>query len=240
MNSVDSKSSIWKTSTPAPTSKIHVLPGQQKNQQQKDKPIDIEAAERISRVNRFSKIWWRSRADAGVSQEYVALGIGVSRKTIQNWEKGISSPDLFQASEWFRVLGLNPLPYFLDYIFPEKVDGIKSSDEDRRVEEALTHLVAQLPPTGKRQLLYMLYGNHGSSPNAVLNMMNAHLQTPLKDRVVHAAMILEDYELERDLGNMVNPNNVKPNVDTLRNSIENAKDTVKKHKSGYHLIGGEI
>lgn len=201
---------------------------------------DIEEKERIDRAKRFSKIWWRSRADAGVSQEYVAIGVGVSRKTIQNWEKGISSPDLFQASEWFNVLGLNPLPYFLDFIFPEKVDGIKAADEDKHIEEALNHLIAQLPASGKRQLLYMLYGNHGSSPNAILNLMNAHLQTPLKDRIVHAAMIVEDYEIENSLGNIVSPNNVKPDVKMLRISMDNARATVEKHRSGYHLIDSEI
>lgn len=202
--------------------------------------FDIEERERIERAKRFSKIWWRSRADAGVSQEYVAIGVGVSRKTVQNWEKGISSPDLFQASEWFNVLGLNPLPYFLDFIFPQNVDGIKSKDEDKRIDEALKQLIEQLPAAGKRQLLYMLYGNHGSSPNAVLNLMNAHLQAPLKDRIVHAAMIVENYELEKMLGNLVCPSNIQPDIKMLRTSMENARTTVEKHRSGYHMIQSEI
>lgn len=201
---------------------------------------DIEERERIERAKRFSKIWWRSRADAGVSQEYVAIGVGVSRKTVQNWEKGISSPDLFQASEWFNVLGLNPLPYFLDFIFPQDVDGIKANDEDKRIDEALKQLIEQLPAAGKRQLLYMLYGNHGSSPNAVLNLMNAHLQAPLKDRIVHAAMIVENYELEKMLGNLVCPSNIQPDIKMLRTSMENARTTVEKHRSGYHMIQSEI
>ena len=202
--------------------------------------MDIEEKERIDRAKRFSKIWWRSRADAGVSQEYVAIGVGVSRKTVQNWEKGTSSPDLFQASEWFNVLGLNPLPYFLDFIFPQEVDGIRGNDEDKRICEALRQLVEQLPAAGKRQLLYMLYGNHGSSPNAVLNLMNAHLQAPLKDRIVHAAMIVENYELEKLLGNLVCPSNVQPDIGMLKTSIENARTTVEKHRSGYHMIQSEI
>lgn len=201
---------------------------------------DIEERERIERAKRFSKIWWRSRADAGVSQEYVAIGVGVSRKTVQNWEKGISSPDLFQASEWFNVLGLNPLPYFLDFIFPQDVDGIKGNDEDKRIDEALKQLIEQLPAAGKRQLLYMLYGNHGSSPNAVLNLMNAHLQAPLKDRIVHATMIVENYELEKMLGNLVCPSNIQPDIKMLRTSMENARTTVEKHRSGYHMIQSEI
>ena len=85
---------------------------------------------RIDRITRFSKIWWQSRADAEKSQEFMALGLGVSKKTVQNWEKGISAPDLFQGSEWFRILGLNPLPYYLAFLFPElfgDIDQIRAA-----------------------------------------------------------------------------------------------------------------
>ena len=50
------------------------------------KYVDPEELERKERADRFAKIWWKSRANMGVSQEYMALGLGVSRKTIQNWE----------------------------------------------------------------------------------------------------------------------------------------------------------
>lgn len=44
------------------------------------------------RVKRFAQIWSLSRADTGKTQEYMANGLGVSKKTIQNWEKGASAP----------------------------------------------------------------------------------------------------------------------------------------------------
>ena len=87
---------------------------------------------RIDRITRFSKIWWQSRADAEKSQEFMALGLGVSKKTVQNWEKGISAPDLFQGSEWFRILGLNPLPYYLAFLFPELFGDISPTPPTRR------------------------------------------------------------------------------------------------------------
>ena len=65
-----------------------------------------------SRKKRFAEIWWKSRADAGMTQERLAVELGVSRKTIQNWESGATSPSLYQGTEWFRALGLNPLPYY--------------------------------------------------------------------------------------------------------------------------------
>ena len=108
--------------------------------------------ERIINAERFSKIWWQSRYDAHMTQEKLALGLGVSRKTIQNWEKGISSPTLFESMEWFRILGLNPMPYYMAYLFPEDVGDIKGSDGDDRIENALSVLVDQLPVFAKRQL----------------------------------------------------------------------------------------
>ena len=98
---------------------------------------------RIDRVNRFSKIWWQSRADAKKSQEYMALSLGVSKKTIQNWEKGTSSPDLFQGCEWFRVLGLNPMPYYLAFLYPDTFGTPQAFDNEDAVEKALILLIRQ-------------------------------------------------------------------------------------------------
>lgn len=189
--------------------------------------------ERINNAERFSRIWWQSRYDAHVTQEKLALGLGVSRKTIQNWEKGISSPTLFESMEWFRILGLNPMPYYMSYLFPDDVGDIKGSDGDDRIEDALTVLVDQLPATAKRQLLYILFGNHGSSPTAVLNLMNAHLQCPIRDRISHAVHITENYEINEAMGSIVRPDNVKPNVDLLHKSINSAKAAAISKQQGY-------
>lgn len=189
--------------------------------------------ERIINAERFSKIWWQSRYDAHMTQEKLALGLGVSRKTIQNWEKGISSPTLFESMEWFRILGLNPMPYYMAYLFPEDVGDIKGSDGDDRIENALSVLVDQLPVSAKRQLLYILFGNHGSSPTAVLNLMNAHLQCPLRDRISHAVHIAENYELNEAMGCIVRPDNIKPDQGLLHESIESAKGAVINGKKGY-------
>lgn len=188
---------------------------------------------RIINAERFSRIWWQSRYDAHVTQEKLALGLGVSRKTIQNWEKGISSPTLFESMEWFRILGLNPMPYFLSYLFPDDVGDIKGSDGDDKIEDALSVIVDQLPPTAKRQLLYILLGNHGSSPTAVLNLMNAHLQSPMRDRISQAVHITENYELSKAMGSIVRPDNIQPSVELLHASIESAKEAVINGQKGY-------
>lgn len=188
--------------------------------------------ERVQNAERFSKIWWQSRYDANVTQEKLALGLGVSRKTIQNWEKGISSPSLFESMEWFRIIGLNPMPYYMSYLFPD-VDGIKGDDSNEKIEKALSILVEQLPIGAKRQLLYLLFGSHGSSPIAVLNLINAHLQTPMRDRISHAIHIKGDYEIEKEMDNVVNPDNIQPDMNLLASSIESAKTAVLNKHHGY-------
>ena len=151
---------------------------------------------RIARVSRFSRIWWKSRADAGLSQEEMAIGLGVSKKTIQNWEKGISAPDLFQGSEWFRLLGLNPMPYYLEFVYPTLFSDFSPDKSDAEIEDALIHLIRQASPKEKRELLFLMAGKHGSSWFALLQMFTAHCHTSMQCRVSTApAALLRDPSL---------------------------------------------
>lgn len=192
---------------------------------------------RIDRAKRFSKIFWKSRADAGVSQEYMALGLGVSKKTIQNWEKGTSSPTMFQASEWFHLLGINPMPYYYEFIYPDTMNQDELSFgrnlPDGQVAEALDLLVAEMPIELKRELLFLFYGGHGSSPYAVMQMVLAHLQVPMKDRVSHASLILQDYEIAKELDKLVKPDNIQPSLEYLRNAVQYGRNAAIQKKSGY-------
>lgn len=189
----------------------------------------------LERIKRFSKIFYKSRMDAGVSQEYIAAELRVSPRTVQNWEYGVSSPSFFQSTEWFRALGLNPLPYYFDYVYPN-FEGVKSDDPDEKVKDLLMEIVATLTSDDMRRLLFLLYGNHGSSPHAVLNMITAHLQTPINDRVAQAAVILHNYEMEKEIGNIVRPNNIQPDIELLRDSIKSGKMAAVKDKKGYSTI----
>lgn len=196
---------------------------------------------RIDRAKRFSKVWWKSRADAGVSQEYMALGLGVSKKTIQNWEKGTSSPTLFQATEWFHLLGFNPMPYYYEFIYPDIMnqENLSKGCEicDEQVSEILNTMISEMPIDIKRQLLFLFYGDHGSSPYAIMQMVLAHLQVSLKDRVSHAASILQDYEIANELGTLAKPDHVQPNLEYLQIAIQQGRNAAINNRSGYNMTG---
>lgn len=190
---------------------------------------DVE--ERAERALRFSKIWWKSRSDAGKSQEYMSLSLGVSKKTIQNWEKGISSPDFFQTTEWFRVLGLNPFHYYLEFLYP----WIFSSDEkdDEEIEKALLELIRNSSHMEKKQLLYLMSGDHGSSWYSLLQMFTAHCHTSMQSRVSAARIITENYEMEEKTGKLVCPDDVRPDLIMLNESINQGKQAALEAKKGY-------
>lgn len=76
-------------------------------------------------MEKLAEVWSESRCQAGKSQEYMASELGVARKTVQNWEKGVSAPTVDRAMEWFRVLGESPLPFLVRYIIPGEEEAQK-------------------------------------------------------------------------------------------------------------------
>lgn len=185
------------------------------------------------RESRFAQIWATSRIDAGKTQNFLAKGLGVSKKTIQNWENGVTAPDFFMGTEWFRILGLNPLPYYLSYIFPDLFADISPNDSDDSIEQALILLIKNSTAVEKRELLYLMAGRHGSSWYSLLQMFTAHCHTGMRSRVGVARNILENYEIEEATGQLVCPTNIRPDIEVLRSAVEEGKKSVILGNSGY-------
>ena len=70
--------------------------------------------------------------------------------------------------------------FLREYVFPEMKD-ISAQDEVDRLRTALMAIISTLSEESIRQLMFLLHGNHGSSPRAVMNLITAHLQTPMRD-----------------------------------------------------------
>lgn len=191
---------------------------------------------RIDRAKRFSKIWWKSRADAGKSQEFIALNLGVSRKTIQNWEKGLSTPNLLQASDWFQLLGLNPTKYFMEFLYPQLFEENDLPHDEEKLCETLLNLIRNTSTKEKKELIYLMSGTHGSSWAALLQMLAAHCQTSLQARATVARIILENYEIEEKLGKLTNKSELTPDIDLLNLAILQCKQAAQKGQKGYTLM----
>ena len=171
---------------------------------------------------------------SGKSQEYMALELGIARKTVQNWERGASEPTIGQAIAWFKALDVKPLPYLFQIIH-EDLEGIGSGDDLARLHNSLAKLIKELPEEGMRQLLYLFYGEHGSSPRAVLNMLTAHLQTPMSDRVIQGSVILKNYEIAKKKNCLTNAEHIQPNVELLNKAIAMGEEAYLQDKKTYIL-----
>lgn len=174
-----------------------------------------------------------TRNESKKSQEFMAFELGVTRRTILNWESGVSEPSIGQAIEWFKLAGKNPVPYLLQYTYPD-MDRISPKDNDYKILTALMQLINDLPAEGVRQLMYLFFGNHGSSPRAVLQMITAHLQTPMKDRIAHGQLVATNYEIAKRTGELYRPDNVQPDLEYLNDSIASAKRAVEKKAKEYN------
>lgn len=178
---------------------------------------------RSERVKCFGDMLAQARCDAKKTQEWLALELGVSRRTVQNWESGQSCPTLFDALEWFRELGLNPFPYFLSFLHP------LNKATDTSLDLAFAELAKSLSPQYKEALIYLFAGDHGSSPYSVLQLVLAHMHTPLAGRISNAILISSQYDLSDHLSALICPDNILPDMENLREAIRTAERSVVRH-----------
>lgn len=185
---------------------------------------------------RLANMWCRSRADSGKSQEYMAKALGVSKKTIQNWEDGTSSPSHRKAFEWFDALGVPPLPYYLDLLYPDIMARLAADPTEDVITETLITAVSHLGSEQKKKLLYLFLGEHGSSVTGILELMTAHLQSPLRDRISIAQSVVVNYRFAEKTGSIIRPDDIQPDLDLLSYSIEQGTEAVINGKKGYSAM----
>lgn len=184
---------------------------------------------RGDRIKLFSEMHVKARLDAGKSQEYMAFELGIAKKTVQNWEKGISSPSFFQSVEWFKVLGLNPFPYYMTYYYQKPND----SPTDKEVEDEYNELMKILPTSVKRALLFIFFGRHGSSPMSLIQLTLAHIHAPLKSRVINATIIKHNYDMAEAQDELICEDNILPDTELLGQAILCATSSTIDNKYGY-------
>lgn len=142
--------------------------------------------DRAKKAKRFADIWLKSRADAGITQERMAMELGVSKKTIQNWERGLSSPSAFQVFEWFEILGLNPIPYLLAYQYPAEVD----------LDTKFSEYMNVIKKENRERLVSLYESNSNELWSICLQCSLIFTLIDNKTRILIMSQLLKAYELE--------------------------------------------
>lgn len=194
---------------------------------------------RMELSDRIARMWLRSRADAGLSQDRVAKALGVSKKTVQNWESGEASPNFRMALEWFDALGVPMYPYIMELLYPEEIEGITPETDIHQLRKALHVYIDELDSLHARELLFILHGLHGSSPTGTLDACTAYLHLPLSMRVCITDSIVTHYEIATELAILQNREHVVPDVATLERFLDTARRAVREGKQSYTLTEAE-
>ncbi len=193
---------------------------------------------RSDRIERFARIFWQSREDAGKTQKYMESRMGVTRRTIANWEKGVSSPTFSQAYLWFQALGLNPLPYYFSFLYPEAMENLFHAKEDDSLVSAFELMKTILPDTMLKQLYFIFTGNHGVSLKTFSELQTSHLHLPMRDRVYTAHSIVYFYRLSQ-VQNLTNaPDKIPTAIDYLEEAVDQGMSAVINSRLGYTNMAG--
>lgn len=175
-----------------------------------------------------------SRCSVHKSQKHMAKALQKSLGTIQNWENGYSVPNIIDLIEWFDVLGVNPLRFILDFLYPDYFKNLDGSVDDNIVDSALQYYISNIAPASdKRKLSFCIFGNTGSSWTAQLDMLTAHNHTTMRSRVNVAQTIFDNYQMEKARGELMYTDNTMPNEENLCQAIAQSKKSVYEGKQGY-------
>lgn len=184
----------------------------------------------------LSNVLKECRESSGITQKEMANRLGVGERTIQNWESGYSEPLASQLKEWFEALSVQPQPYLIQLLYQ---DELKLDDEiftDSNIDTALTALLSSMSMHTKKELLYLFYGSHGSSPECVIHMVTAHLHTPLRNRINVSEQIITNYEIADAKGEIIEPDYIRPNMVMLNEATQRARKSIINNKDSYNTI----
>lgn len=192
---------------------------------------------RIINAENLAMVLAQARVDANQTQKFMAKSLGKSVSTIQNWETGVGAPNLIDTLEWFNVLGLNPMKYMLNFLYPDTYGTLSEKCSDDEIRSALINYLQNLAPTAEiRKLSYFLFSNTGSSWQAQLDLFLAYNHTSLKCRVINALSIYNSYLIEKERNELIAPDCIMPDDENLYNAIKAAQQSAYDNKNGYmHL-----
>lgn len=181
----------------------------------------------------------KARVEAGLSQREMAHLIEKNERTVQNWEKGQSSPDCDEIMDWFNACGTSPLATMQEMLHPElyRKQGTDMTDEE--LDAAIWDFLAHSPRIVKEMLLFIVLGKHGSYPPAVIAEICANLHTPLQNKVSVCGQVLDNYNCAVATHTDPVPGEVHPPVELLDIAYKAGKDASRRGEVSYTAKEGE-
>lgn len=173
------------------------------------------------------------REGADFTQEYVAFEMNVGRSTVARWETGESLINVLEWKQYCEVCHKDPVRATLELMLPAVFTEEQRADKTHAVLDYYIHNVA--PEHVLQELLYVINGNHGSLPEAVMHLVTADLHTPLYMRHGIAQTISTNYKQAQRMGLDPCPDSIQPDIDMLDAAISAGFDATMDGREGYNV-----
>lgn len=181
----------------------------------------------------------RVRVAAGLSQTDMARRINKGRATVQSWEYGASSPPADKIMDWFEACGCSPLAPFQEMLHPDLYRKPTTDFTDEELDAALAAYFDTAPRIVKEMFLFIVLGEHGSYPPAVIAEVCANLHTPLQNKVSVCGQIIDNYTCAVATGTDPVPDALHPPLELLRDAYKAGKQAARSGESAYTAKRGE-
>lgn len=181
----------------------------------------------------------RVRVSAGLSQTDMARRINKGRATVQSWEYGASSPPADKIMDWFAACGCSPLAPFQEMLHPDLYRKLTSTLTDEELDAALAAYFDTAPRIVKEMFLFIVLGEHGSYPPAVIAEVCANLHTPLQNKVSVCGQVIDNYTCAVATGTDPVPDALHPPLELLRDAYKAGKQAARSGESAYTAKRGE-
>ena len=181
----------------------------------------------------------KARVEAGLSQREMAHLIGMTERTVQNWEKGQSSPYGDEIMDWFTACGASPLAAMQEMLHPELYRKQATNMTDGELDAAIAGFLDTSPRIVKEMILFIVLGKHGSYPPAAIAEICANLHTPLQNKVSVCGQVLDNYNCAVATHTDPVPDDVHPPLDLLETSYKAGKEASRRGETAYMTKKGQ-
>lgn len=192
-------------------------------------------------LQNMASVLAQSRADACKTQQFMAQQLNKSVATIRNWESGYGAPNVVEFIQWFDVLGLNPLRYVMNFLYPEDFTDVDFNATDEQIEKDLELYCNEVASKGdKRKLAFCIFGDTGSSWKAQLDMWTINNLTSMRSRVNIAQTIHDNYLIEQSMNGKDTKKSIPFDLTNFTNAITKGRSAAisggNSYSSGYDRI----
>lgn len=166
------------------------------------------------------------RTEAGLTQEYVAKKLDVSRRTYISIENGTTHPKFITVFRIAEITGHSE---------ETAIHDIKGMNIDRA--SMLSNKMKTFSEDMIKASYQIFFGHHGSNLRALLHLLVAYSQCPLSDRQNITALILNCYNTAVAMGKESDRDGFHPDISLISHAQTKGHEATIKGEEQYKIEG---